>query len=271
VILDETHFAILRPTCRVWAIAPVRGDASLLRELHAGIETRFQRGDRIVYLGDIIGVGPDVIGAVDEVLRFRRWVLAQPPFTHPDDVVVLRGSQEEMWRNLLQIQFAAAAGETLRWMEERGVAATVEAYGGRLSEGIAAARDGPTAIAQWTSKLRVGMRASPGHGLFHAMLKRAAITRDGGLLFVNAGLDPARALAKQGDRFWWDAGGPDRMTAPHAEARLVVRGADPERRGVTRADYWLGLDDGCGEGGTLNALCLASDGEVLETLTVGPT
>ncbi len=271
VALDETRFAILTPTRRIWAIAPVRGAASLLREIHAGIEARFQRGDRIVYLGDIIGVGSDVVGAVDEVLRFRRWVLAQPPFTHPDDVVVLRGSQEEMWRNLLQIQFAAAAGETLQWMEKRGVGATVEAYGGRLAEGIAAARDGPTAIAQWTSRLRIGLRASAGHGLFHAMLKRAAITSDGGMLFVNAGLDPARGLGEQGDRFWWDAGGPDRMTGPHPEARLVVRGADPERRGVVRETHWLGLDDGSGEGGALNALCLSPDGEVLETLTAGPS
>lgn len=269
--LDETHFAILTPVGRIWAIAPVRGEAALLREIHAGIEAGFQRGDRVVYLGDIIGVGPDVVGAVDEVLRFRRWVLAQPPFTHPDDVVVLRGSQEEMWRNLLQIQFAAAAGETMRWMEQRGVAATVKAYGGRLAEGLAAARDGPTAITQWTSRLRVGVRASPGHAMFHVMPKRAAVTGDGGLLFVNAGLDPARRLAEQGDRFWWDAGGPDRMSAPYSEARLVVRGADPKRRGVIREAYWLGLDGGSGEGGVLNALCLSSEGEVLETLTAEPT
>lgn len=265
--LDETHFAILRPLGRIWAIAPIRGEAARLRQIHGDIETGFQRGDRVVYLGDIIGVGPDPIGAVDEVLRFRRWVLSQPPFTHPDDVVVLRGGQEEMWRNLLQIQFAAAAGETLQWMEERGVGATVAAYGGRLAEGMAAAREGPTAVAQWTARLRGGVRASPGHGLFHAMLKRAALTRDGGILLANAGLDPSRALAEQGDRFWWDAGGPDRMRAPHPEARLVVRGSDPERRGVIRTEYWLGLDGGSGEGGPLHAVCLGPDGEMLETLT----
>ncbi len=265
--LDGTHFSVLNPAGRIWAIAAVRGDAERLRKIHDEIESRFERGDRLVYLGDVIGVGPDTIGAVDEVLRFRRLFLAQPPFMHPDDVVVLRGSQEEMWRNLLQIQFAAAAGYTLRWMEKRGVARTVQAYGGRYDEGIAAARDGPTALAQWTSRLRGGVRAMPGHTQFHAMLKRAAITGDGGLLLVNAGIDPKRALSEQQDRFWWDAGGPDRMTAPHPEAALLVRGTDPKRRGISREAHWLELDGGSGEGGALNAVCLSGGGEILHSVS----
>lgn len=265
--LDRTHFSMLRPGGRFWAVAAVRGDASRLREIHQGIEERFQLGDRIVYLGDVIGTGPDIIGAVDEVLRFRRWVLSRPPFVHPSDVVVLRGSQEEMWRNLLQVQFAAAAGDILRWMENRGVAGTVEAYGGRFSEGIAAARDGIMGLGQWTARLRGAIRAAPGHGSFNAMLMHAAVTSDGALLFVNAGLDPDRRLSEQSDRFWWDAGGPDRMKGPYPEARLLIRGADPKRRGVAREPYCLALDGGSGEGGALNAVCLSGDGEILETVT----
>jgi serine/threonine protein phosphatase 1 len=267
VALDRTYFSVLRPVGRIWAVAAVRGDATRLREVHARMEVLFQRGDRVVYLGDVVGVGPDIIGAVNEVLNFRRWVLSQAPFVHPDDVVVVRGSQEEMWRNLLQVQFAAAAGEVLAWMESRGVAKTVEAYGGRFSEGIAAARDGATVLGQWTAGLRAAIRAAPGHGSFYAMLMRAAATSDGGYLFVNSGLDPERRLSEQGDRFWWDSGGPDRMQAQYPEARLVVRGADPERRGITRRPFWLGLDGGGGEGGSLNAVCLSDAGEILETVT----
>jgi serine/threonine protein phosphatase 1 len=267
VELDRTHFSVLRPAGRIWAVAAVRGDAARLRTVHAGIEGLFRRGDRIIYLGDVVGTGPNIIGAVDEVLRFRRWVLSRPPFAHPDDVVVLRGSQEEMWRNLLQVQFAAAAGDVLRWMETRGVAKTVEAYGGRFSEGIAAARDGATVLGQWTSRLRAAVRAAPGHGSFNAMLMRAAITTDGGLLFVNTGLDPDRNLPEQGDRFWWDAGGPGRMKKRYAGAELVVRGADPERLGVAREPFVLSLDGGSGEDGPLNAVCLSSDGEIIETIT----
>jgi hypothetical protein len=235
--------------------------------VHAGIENRFQRGDRVVHLGDVMGAGPDIIGTVDEVLRFRRWVISRPPFVHPNDVVVLRGSQEEMWRNLLQVQFAAAAGDVLRWMESRGVAETVDAYGGRFWEGLAAARDGAMVLGQWTARLRGAIRATPGHGAFNAMLMHAAVTADGALLFVNAGLDPDRRLSDQGDRFWWDAGGPDRMKTSYPEARLIVRGADPGRRGVTREAFYLGLDGGSGEGGPLNAVCLSCDGEILDTIS----
>lgn len=263
VDLDQTRFAVLRPIGRIWVIGAVRGEADRLRAVHGEIAGLFQPGDRVVYLGDVMGTGSMVRGTIDELLRFRRWVLATPPFTHPGDVVVLRGSQEEMWRNLLQIQFAANPGEVLRWMAERGVVKTLEAYGGRLGEGIAAARDGPTALSQWTTPLRKAVRAAPGHGEFSTMLMRAAVTSDRGLLLVNAGLDPGRPLALQGDRFWWDGAGPDRMSGPYSEARMIVRGTDPERRGLVRETYWLGLDGGCGEGGPLHAACLTPDGTVL--------
>ena len=265
--LDRTHFSVLRLEGRIWAVAAVRGDAPRLREVHAGIEARFQRGDRVIHLGDVMGAGPDIIGTVDEVLRFRRWVISRPPFVHPNDFVVLRGSQEEMWRNLLQVQFAAAAGDVLRWMESRGVAETVNAYGGRFCEGLVAARDGAMVLGQWTARLRDAIRATPGHGAFNAMLMRAAVTADGALLFVNAGLDPDRRLSDQGDRFWWDAGGPDRMKTGYPEARLIIRGADPGRRGVTREAFYLGLDGGSGEGGLLNAVCLSRDGKILDTIS----
>jgi serine/threonine protein phosphatase 1 len=268
VDLDRTHFALLRPGARIWALGAILGDAARLRQVHARLAEFFQPGDRVIYLGDVIGVGPAIVDTVDEVLRFRRWVLSRPPFTHLDDVVVLRGTQEEMWRNLLQIQFAAAAGDVLRWMENRGVARTVEAYGGNFAEGIAAARDGATVLGQWTSKLRRAMRAMPGHGAFNAMLMRAAVTTDGAMLFVNSGLDPDRSLAEQGDRFWWDAGGPERMTEPYREAALVIRGANTKRGGIKRHPFHLDLDGGGEKEGTLNAVCLSPDGEIVETISV---
>ena len=263
---DPARFAVLRPVGRVWAVAAVRGEAERLRAVHAAMAERFRPGDRLVYLGDLVGPGGDSAGAVDEALRFRRWALAMPPHTHADDVVALRGGQEEMWRLLLQLQYAVDPAAVLDWMEARGVEATVAAYGGGLAEARVAAREGAAALGQWTSRLRENVRAAPGHADFAAMLKRAALQADGALLFVNAGLDPDRPLAEQGDRFWWDSGGPDRMRGPHPEAALVVRGADPARRGPLRDPHCLHLDAGCGEGGPLAAACLSPAGEVLETL-----
>ncbi|MBM85250.1 MAG: hypothetical protein CMM47_04425 [Rhodospirillaceae bacterium] len=264
--IDPKRFALLRAGERIWAIAAIRGDAERLKILHRRLAELFRPGDRVIYLGDVLGTGPAIREAVDELLRFRRWVLATPPFTHTADVVVLRGSQEEMWRTLLQIQFAAQPGEVLDWMAGRGVERTVEAYGGRFSDAVIAARNGPTALSQWTAPLRRAVRASPGHGEFAAMLLRAAITTDKNILLVNTGLDPSRVLAKQGDRFWWDPAGLERMTERHPEAALVVRGSDPRRRGFLHHGTWLNLDGGSGTGGPLNAICISPVGEILEHL-----
>ena len=50
---------------------------------------------RIVYLGNAIGRGPDSREVFDALLYFRREVLGRP-HSDIDDVVYLRGSQEEM-------------------------------------------------------------------------------------------------------------------------------------------------------------------------------
>src|SRR3546814_12320078 len=84
------RFVELTRAGRVWAIAAVHGDAGRLAAIHDGIGERFQSGDRLVYLGDLMG-GGDVRATIAEALRFRRSVLAQPPLYMPADVVHLRG------------------------------------------------------------------------------------------------------------------------------------------------------------------------------------
>src|ERR1700754_2688082 len=102
---EPEKFAVLRRSRRVWALSPVHGDMPRLRALHAHIEPLFDSGDRIVYLGGYLGRGPEVAGTIDELIAFRRNILARPRiFAY--DIVYLRGQQEEMWQKLLQLQFA---------------------------------------------------------------------------------------------------------------------------------------------------------------------
>src|SRR3546814_17611745 len=96
------RFVELTRAGRVWAIAAVHGDAGRLAAIHDGIGERFQSGDRLVYLGDLMG-GVDVRATIAEALRFRRSVLAKPPMYMPEEVVHLRGQQEETRSNLLQL------------------------------------------------------------------------------------------------------------------------------------------------------------------------
>ncbi len=278
---------------RVWAIAAARGEAGRLARLHAALETRVWRGDRVVYCGNLLGVGPDVAGTIREALLFRRAVIARPGF-EADDVVFLRGAQEEMLHRLLRIQYApgpAAAVEALRWMAGHGIGPTLAAYGATVAEGLRVATQGPVERARWTGAITAAIRASPGHDALLSSLRRAACTvpvdlagEAPGTLFVAAGLNPERPFETQGDAFWWDEGGFDRaaqgVPVPEAgeEARSqedrapwggfarLVRGACSRHDGPLAAGWGLTLDAGSGHGGPLVAACLAPTGEVIELL-----
>lgn len=260
----HAKIARLRGARRIWAMSAIHGEAERLQRLHDRIAARFEEGDRIVYLGNYLGYGGAIKEALDELLDFRRRILARR-HGFVCDVVFLRGAQEEIWQKLLQLQFAANPGEVLAWMVRAGVEETVKAYGGELRQGFAASRDGPRAITRWTSALRNAMNAEPGHTKLFAALRHAAISDDR-LLFVNAGVDPGRPLESQGDAFWWGKGDILDLAEPFAEFRRVICGFDRQQRGLVERDFAVSLDGGAGRGGRLLAAGFAPDGAVLEVL-----
>jgi serine/threonine protein phosphatase 1 len=261
-------FATLRRGRQFWAVASVHGEAERLIALHRELERRFAPGDRLVYLGNLIGRGAEVCATVDELLEFRRTLLARPAM-FACDIAYLRGGQEEMWQKLLQLQMATNPAEVLGWMLDQGVGATLAAYGGHQNSARACARQGAVAITRWTSGLRAAVRAAPGHQGFFSALRRAAFTEpgaDGGLLFVNAGLDPSRPLSAQSDSFWWGTGGFSKIAAPYGEFRMIVRGFDPAHAGVRRTEFTTSLDAGCGFGGPLLAACFDASGRIVDLI-----
>ena len=258
--------AVVRGARRIWAIGAAHGQAARLGALHDELAGRIRPGDCIVYLGDVLGYGPDIAETVDELLRFRSAFLARPPFVHAGDFVCLRGQQEEIWQKLLQIQFAVNPLEVIDWALAHGAEATVRAYGGDAVSARSAARGGALALTRWAGEMRERMRRCPGHIAWLNGLRRSARTDGGTLLFVNAGIDPARTFADQTDGFWWENRGFDSMAAPFAGFRLVVRGLDPYRRGFAATPWSLTVDGGCGFGGRLIGLCLAPGGEILDRI-----
>ena len=260
---SREKFAHLRDARRVWAVGSIHGEARRLARVHDLIGERFYRGDRLVYLGNYLGLGDDVRSTLDELLDFRRRVLGRP-HGFACDVVYLRGAQEEMWQKLLQLQFAPNPTEVLSFMVRSGVEATVLAYGGDLRQGFAAARDGPRTITRWTSGLRAAMNAAEGHSTLFAALRHSALTQEKGLLFVHAGVDPRRPLISQGDAFWWGPTDILELAAPFAEFRRVIRGYDKDRRGIVQGPFGISVDGGAGRGGALVAACIAADGAVVD-------
>lgn len=262
---DRPIFAPLPQARRVWAVASVHGEAERLRRLHDLLWPRLEAGDRLVYLGNLLGHGSAVAETLDEVLLFRRAVMAIEP-AEPAHVVLLRGGQEEMWQKLLQLQFATDPKAVLDWMLDNGVGATLRAYGGSIEEARKQAATGVVGITRWTQQLRAAIQARSGHFEVFGALRRAAFTDDGSLLFVNAGLDPSRPLEAQRDSFWWGGAGFSALTEPYAGYRRIVRGFERSHPGLVEAPVTVTLDAGCGFGGPLLAGCLSCDGALVETL-----
>jgi serine/threonine protein phosphatase 1 len=279
VMADSTVFTTLRwprqaQVRRVWAVSAIHGEAERLKVLHDAIAPRLRLGDRLVYLGNYLGRGPAVRAALDELIAFRRRVIALPGM-FASDVVYLRGCQEEMWHKTLQLQFATNPGEVLTWTLGQGLAATLAAYGGAPDEGMSVMRQGAVAIGKWTQKLRQTMNQTPGHADFMAALKRAAFTDDHGLLFVSAGIDPALPLPAQGDALWWGGPGFVQLEAPGATPyegyARVVRGAKPTgapaQAGVAQGSHTATVDGGAGFGGQLLAACFDGTGAAVDMVT----
>jgi serine/threonine protein phosphatase 1 len=258
-------FAVLRRSSRVWAVAAVHGEAGRLHDLHRALWPRFAVGDRLVYLGNLIGHGVAVHETIDHLLEFRRHLIARPGL-FAADLAYLRGSQEEMWDKLLQLQFAPNPREVLEWMLAQGVGATLAAYGIAPADALSQARGGPLALARWTGALRRAVQAAPGHAALMSALRRAAYTDDGALLFVHAGIDPGRPLSAQDDALWWGEPGGFPPERPFEGFVQVVRGFDRGHGGVQAFAHGTSLDAGCGFGGPLAAACFGPDGTILDLI-----
>ncbi|TVR96187.1 MAG: hypothetical protein EA406_12595 [Rhodospirillales bacterium] len=255
------------PTGRTtWAVGSIHGETGRVRAMHTRLAERISPTDNLVYLGNFLGRGADVAGTVEELLLFRRALMATQTIEHPGVIAYLRGRQEEMWHKLLQVQFAPDPRAVLEWMLAQGVGPTLAAYGGSAEEARRVAAMGAKGLSQWTNRLRAAMRARDGHDKLMSAVRRAAFTEDRALLLVSAGIDANRPLSEQTDTFWWGGRDFDEIDRPYGEFRRVVRGYDYRRGGVWFKDWIASVDAGCGYGGPLVAAGFGPDGQVIDVV-----
>ena len=127
--LMSEKFADLGTPRRVWAVAAIHGDRDRLCALHDHLATRFSVGDRLVYLGNYLGVGsPNNDAVFDELLAFRSALLAKPGM-EPSDIVHLRGPVEESWQRLLRLQFAPVPAQMIDRLLKAGIEPYLRLYG----------------------------------------------------------------------------------------------------------------------------------------------
>jgi len=245
---------------RIWVVGAIYGDRDRLAILHKNILESFKQGDVVIYLGNFMGYGPNVGGVLDELFAFRK-ILFDKMGANPEDVIMLRGQQEEMWKKLLTLQFARKPENIFAWMMNHGVAASIATYGATVEDGEVAMRRGSVGISRWTAELRTLQNDSFGHTDILNSLKHAAITSDGRLLFVSWTIDPSLPLAAQGDTLWWGSSVPLQEKKPYGKFSLVIRGeSNPNNYGVHSHPYFLHINSAGGRGGPL--FCVLLEDEV---------
>lgn len=252
-LLEHTYFAPLGTPRTVWSIPAIHGDLGALTRLHDSLFERITPGDRIVYHGNYTGYGEQSAACVDEILTFRRMVLAMPSMVC-SDFIYLRGQQEQMWMKLLQLQFAPDPTGVLLWMLGNGLSNTLYSYGLSPHDGIEACRGGTMALTKWINSVRAAVRKHAGHETFSTQQQRAAYTAQDGdypMLFVHAGLDSNKRLEEQGDHLWWASDKFDCVQQAYKPFEKVIRGYDPQHRGLHLNCITASVDDGCGFGGEL--------------------
>ena len=267
----DCRFASLGNPERIFAIPSIHGDLQKLHSVHESLWNQFRPGDRLIYLGNYTGYGQYSRETVDSILSFRRCLLSIPGVM-PSDITYLRGTQEEMWQKLMQLQFAPNPALVLEWMLDKGLAQTMESYEISPQEALRVSREGVIRLARWTERARYSVYSNAGHDIFTSQYKRAAytscpMTQTTGtcspLLFVNAGIDATRSLEEQGDCFWWGHAHFKHMKFPYNPYQTVFRGYDPDNQGLHMNGITATLDNNCGRGGSLVYAEIAGSGEIL--------
>lgn len=257
---QEREFITCIPSARrIWAVGAVYGDAARLKVLHQSIKSLYKKGDIIIYLGNLMGYGDDVGGVLDEVFSFQN-IMTDKMGANFEDIVFLRGQQEEMWKKLLTMQFAQKPESVYPWMINHGVGSSISAYGIDPKEGFLIMDKGSVVISKWTGQLRTLQNDSLGHKEILNSLKHAAVTANGKMLFTSWSINPSVPLNAQKDAFWWGSSVPVTPDRQYDKFSLVIRGeSNPVRYGVHNYPYYLHINSGGGKGGPLYAVLIEGE------------
>ncbi len=219
----ESNFIEFNNTKRIWAIGSIHSNYNSLKSINNHIEKNFTQGDKLVFLGNIIGLGDKAKETIDSILSLRVALMAKF-FLKPNEIVFLRGAQEEMFLKLMQLQTAPNPEDIVSWMFDHGVGSTLESYGFIKDELKKISSQGTLSISKWTSRLNYELSKNTGHKEFFSNLKHAAFSSTKKILFVNRGVDISRPLSAQNDCFWWGYQYFSKIDKPYNSFVRIVRG-----------------------------------------------
>ena len=222
-MINENKFVEFKKPNKIWAIGSLHSNVISFESIKKYILSNFEKGDRLIFLGNVIGFRNKSKKIISEVIKLRFNLMAKFKLKH-NDIVFLRGAQEEMFSKLLQLQIAPNPMEIIEWIFSHGVDQTIISYGLDPNEFINTASQGTIQINKLTSRLNGQIIETPGHKEFFSNLKHAAYSDTKEILFVNRGVDISRPLSAQYDCFWWGYQNFSLIDKPYNTFKRIVRG-----------------------------------------------
>ncbi len=222
-----SNFTELNKTNKIWAIGSIHSKLQSFNQIKKFILNNFEDNDKLIFLGNVIGLGKHSKETLTSVIDLRFTLMAKFKLK-PESIVFLRGAQEEMFSKLLQLQLAPNPSEIIEWMFDHGVNNTIKSYGFSEEEVKSIASSGTIKISKWTSSLNKVLQMHSGHTEYFLNLKHAAYSRTKKILFVNRGVDITRPLSAQNDCFWWGFQDFSKIQDPYKTFLRIVRGYESE-------------------------------------------
>ncbi len=218
-----SNFIELKKSNKIWAIGSIHSNLKSFTSIKKFLLDNFEEDDKLVFLGNVIGLGNDSKETLSSVIDLRFNLMSKFKLK-PESIVFLRGAQEEMFSKLLQLQLAPNPNEIIEWMFDHGVNETIKSYGFSENEVKNIASSGTISISKWTTTLNKVLRDNPGHTEYFLNLKHAAYSHTKKILFVNRGVDITRPLSAQNDCFWWGFQNFSSISRPYKTFSRIVRG-----------------------------------------------
>jgi len=222
-----SNFVELKKSNKIWAIGSIHSNLKAFISIKQFILENFKINDKLIFLGNVIGLGDNSKETLDSVIDLRFNLMSKFKLK-PDSIVFLRGAQEEMFSKLLQLQLAPNPSEIVEWMFDHGVNGTIKSYGFSENDVKNIASSGTINITKWTTNLNKFLQMNPGHIEYFLNLKHAAYSYTKKILFVNRGVDITRPLSAQNDCFWWGFQNFSTIKQPYKTFLRIVRGYESE-------------------------------------------
>ncbi|PPR47983.1 MAG: hypothetical protein CFH19_00072 [Alphaproteobacteria bacterium MarineAlpha5_Bin9] len=220
---NNSKFVEFKSCNHIWAVGSIHSNFKSFESVKKYILENFSTNDKIIFLGNVIGVGESTKETLSSVIDLRFQLMAKFSLL-PEDVVFLRGAQEEMFLKLLQLHTAPNPIEILRWMYDHGVDKTIDSYGFDSKELISVSSQGTISINKWISNLKNIVDKNVGHREYFSNLSHAAFPKSKLILFVNRGVDITRPLSAQSDCFWWGYYNFSKLDRPYRTFKKIIRG-----------------------------------------------